>query len=133
MSDAPHILVVDDAPIIRSLMKVVLGKSGFGVSEAGCGEEAIASSRVRAPDLILMDLEMPGIPGLEAIAQFRADAELSKIPIIACSGNTDPKTMQAAQAAGADGYLIKDAHLKDRLIDTIRRYLRSRSVALLHS
>ncbi|MFO1021391.1 MAG: response regulator [Planctomycetales bacterium] len=130
MADAPCILIVDDAAVLRGLIRTVLERKGFRTLQAENAEAALEIARQTPPDLVLMDLEMPGMNGIEGIRAFRADPRLAHLPVVAVTGNSDLQTKSAARAAGAEGYLVKDEKLRDRLAETIQRYLRSHALAL---
>lgn len=130
MADSPCILIVDDAPVLRNLIRMLLERQGFKTLQAGDANAALDAAREKFPDLVLMDIEMPGISGIEAIRFFRLDSQLARIPIIAVSGNSDRPSIEAARTAGAEGYLVKDEKLRERLIETIQRYLRSHAMTM---
>lgn len=130
MPDSPCILIVDDAAVLRGLIRTVLERKGFRTLQAENVESALQTAQQTMPDLVLMDLEMPGLSGIEGIRAFRADPNLAHLPIVAVSGNSDPQTMNVARSAGAEGYLVKDAKLREHLAETIQRYLRSHALTL---
>ena len=111
-----HILVVDDAPENRAVMSGLLGPLGFKVSEASGGDEAVAIAGQIAPDLVFMDLVMPGVDGYEATGRLRTLAGLSRVPIVALSANVFRESQANSAAAGCDDFLAKpidaDALLK---------------------
>src|SRR5258708_16126893 len=99
---AGKILVVDDDPQIRRVMKMRLTSLGYEIDEARSGEQALESFRTYLPDLVLLDLNMPGIGGLEACRQIR---EGSDIPVIILTvSNTEDENVEALDA-GADHYV----------------------------
>ena len=98
------VLVVDDDPKIRKLIRVNLEPRGYFVREAADGSEAIQAFRDNAPDLILLDLVMPGIDGIEVCQNVR---ERSDLPIIVLSGRDDEELKVRALDAGADDYVSK--------------------------
>jgi DNA-binding NarL/FixJ family response regulator len=104
-----RILIADDHPVVRSGLRAVLAsQSDFAVvSEAGNGEAALALSTSHAPDVILMDLQMPVMDGLTAIQQIRTRQPEVKI-LVLTTYDTDSDIMPALEA-GATGYLLKDA------------------------
>jgi DNA-binding NarL/FixJ family response regulator len=114
-----RLLVVDDHALLREGVAAVIGKQADLelVGEAGSGEEALQKFRELRPDVTLMDLQMPGIGGLEAIARIRAEAPQARIVVLTTYGG-DVQAMRALKA-GAAGYLLKNA-LRRELIDTIR-------------
>ena len=114
------ILVVDDEPQLRRTMKATLTDLGYSVLEAKSGEEALAELRRETPDLILLDLNMPGIGGLETC---RAIRETFDIPIIILSvRNTEREKVQALDA-GADDYVCKPFGIQE-LLARIRAAMR---------
>src|SRR5579863_7259255 len=114
------ILVVDDEPQLRRAMKATLTDLGYSVVEAKTGEEALGLIRKEPPDLILLDLNMPGIGGIETC---RAIRETSDIPIIILSvRNTERDKVQALDA-GADDYVTKPFGIQE-LLARIRAALR---------
>lgn len=106
------VLVVDDEPQLRRAMRATLADLGYSVLEAKSGEEALEKLREDAPDLILLDMNMPGIGGLETC---RAIRETSEVPIIVLSvRNTERDKVQALDA-GADDYVTKPYGIQELL------------------
>jgi two-component system, OmpR family, KDP operon response regulator KdpE len=102
--ETAKILVVDDEPQVRRALRAILAVHGCSVIEARDGEEALEEMKVDRPDLVLLDINMPGIDGLETCKRIR---ELSDVPIImitVCGKESDKVT---ALDAGADDYLVK--------------------------
>ena len=97
-----RILVVDDEPQIRRIMRAVLVAKGYEVMEAECGEEALKLIRAEEYDLMLLDINMPGITGIEVCVEVRTS---SNIPIIIMSAGEENKAR--ALDAGANDYLKK--------------------------
>ena len=114
------ILVVDDEPQIRRMMRATLTSSGYQVDEAKTGEEAQEKLRTYLPDLILLDLNMPGMGGLEAC---RAMREGSDVPIIILTVRSAEKEKVEALDAGADDYVSKPFGMQE-LLARIRAALR---------
>jgi CheY-like chemotaxis protein len=102
-----RVLVVEDSADIRGLWRMWLTFSGFLVDEATNGVEAITVARSRKPDLVLMDLCMPVMDGVEAIKVLRADAGTSDVPIIVITAQGTEESAQRAAEAGADAYVDK--------------------------
>lgn len=114
------VLVVDDEPQLRRAMKATLTDIGYCVLEARTGEEALTRIRADAPDLVLLDLNMPGIGGLETC---RAIREMSEIPVIVLSvRNTERDKVQVLDA-GADDYVTKPFGIQE-LLARIRAAMR---------
>src|ERR1700722_1760943 len=105
MQNPPRILIVDDNETNRDILRTRLGPHGYELLEAADGEEAIAATRDHHPDLILLDVMMPKIDGIEVCKRIKADAELPFIAIILVTAKTDTKDVVAGLEAGADEYL----------------------------
>lgn len=120
-----HILVVDDEPGILRAVRTVLDRRGFQVHEAETGMEALASYKRERPDLILLDLGLPDIEGLEVIRQVRAT---SNVPIVVLSVREAEQDKVRALDLGADDYLIKPFGIEE-LLARIRVALRHGLVA----
>lgn len=114
------ILVVDDEPQIRRMMRTTLTSSGYQVDEAMTGEEALDKLRSYQPDLVLLDLNMPGMGGLEAC---RAMREGSDVPIVILTVRNAEKEKVEALDAGADDYVSKPFGMQE-LLARIRAALR---------
>jgi CheY-like chemotaxis protein len=113
------VLVVDDSADIRELWRLWLTFWGFSVGEARNGYEAVQKATQDQPDLILMDLWMPVVNGIEAMRQLKTDSRTSHVPVLALSAQTYAPDSSAALDAGADAFLAKPCD-PDRLLDHIR-------------
>jgi len=102
-----RILVVEDNPLNLKLIKDVLEFHGFDVLTAGSGEEGVALASSSSPDLVLMDLQLPGIGGREALQRLRADGRCREIPVVAVTAFAMKDDAESAKAAGFDGYIAK--------------------------
>ncbi|HEU5089615.1 MAG TPA: GAF domain-containing protein, partial [Roseiflexaceae bacterium] len=122
-NDTAHILVVDDDNGIRRMFQQLLMASGFRVSAAASGEEALAYLDLITPDLILMDVNMPGISGLEAIARIKSDLTKPFIPIVLVTARDEQKLKVQGFDAGADDFLVKPVDLTE-LLARVRALLR---------
>ena len=107
MHKPPRILIVDDNETNRDILRTRLGRQGYELIEAADGEEALAAARQHHPDLILLDVMMPKVDGIEACRQLKADADLPFMPIILVTAKADTKDVVAGLEAGADEYLTK--------------------------
>lgn len=117
------ILVVDDVTDNLILISLALQNNGFRVLTAKSGEEAIKIAQIARPDLILMDIAMPGIDGLAATRRIRKHAELQHVPVIALTAFETLGFRQAAAEAGFDGYLTKPIDF-EKLNNLINIFLR---------
>jgi len=111
-SDRQLILIVEDNEKNLKLARDVLQFSGFQTLEAGTGEAAVGLAREQRPDLILMDIELPGIDGITALQQLRADAGTAGIPIIALTASAMSADRDRFFGAGFDGYISKPIDIK---------------------
>lgn len=103
-----NILVVDDNFDVRRLLKKVLEIAGYDVSEAVDGEDALRSVKGRVPDLILMDIRLPGkLNGLETTGRLKDDARLQRVPIVALTASVLERDRQQARVAGCSGFIAK--------------------------
>ncbi len=107
MRDPALILVVDDNETNRDILATRLDASGYRTIQAEDGEVALASAREHLPDLILLDVMMPKIDGIEVCRRLKADASLPFMPIILVTAKTDTKDVVTGLDAGADEYLTK--------------------------
>lgn len=103
------ILLVEDALDTREMYAEYLNYAGFSVVTAVNGHEALRLARILRPDLILMDIRLPRVDGLEATADLRGDRNLSHIPIVAITGDTSDEVCERARAAGCTAFISKPA------------------------
>lgn len=119
----PVILLVEDNEKNLKLARDVLEFAGFIVHVATTGEDAVNQAKTSTPDLILMDLQLPGIDGHEALSQLRADPSTSKIPVVALTAFAMTADREKALSAGFDGYLEKPISVSS-FPDQVRAHLR---------
>jgi two-component system, OmpR family, KDP operon response regulator KdpE len=117
---AATILIVDDEPQIRRVMLTTLTSHGYTVVEAASGEEALEKLRAERPDLIILDVNMPGISGLETCAEIRTSSD---VPIIMLTIRNSERDKVQALDAGADDYVVKPFGVQE-LMARIRAALR---------
>ena len=110
-SPAPTVLVADDNDVAQRLCKRVLEKAGFGVLIAADGLQAVDAALRQRPSMILMDVAMPGIDGLEAMRRIKA--EIPAMPIVIASAHSMSSDRERFLAAGADDVLSKPFRLAD--------------------
>jgi CheY-like chemotaxis protein len=118
----PLILVVDDYQDAREMYAEYLQFSGFRVAEARNGNEAVDQAFALLPDLILMDLSLPGKDGWEATKELKADTRTRHIPIVALTGHALAGASDGAKKAGCDSFVTKPC-LPDDLVVEVRRML----------
>ncbi len=120
---ARTILVVDDHEDNRRILRDLLASAGYDVVEATTGEDGVALATARAPDLILMDIQLPGIDGYEATRRIKADATLRRIPLIVVTSYALSGDDAKALAAGADAYVAKPFSPR-AMLAKVREHLR---------
>ena len=109
------ILIIEDNEKNRKLCRDVLQVKGYRTIESETAEEGIDLAHAEAPAIILMDIQLPGIDGITAMKQLKADATTKTIPIIAITASAMTNNRQAMLAEGFDGYQTKPISLKDFL------------------
>jgi CheY-like chemotaxis protein len=122
MRESPLILIVDDNEAGQLLVSVVLELAGFQVSTAGSSEEVMERLHERPPDLILMDVQLPGQDGLALTRQIKANPATAAISIVALSAYAMPGDRDQALAAGCIGYITKPVDTRT-LGDEVREFL----------
>jgi len=117
-----RILVVEDQQDNRQILRDLLTSANFEVIEAADGETGLAAAAAQRPDLILMDIQLPGIDGYEATRRLKADAALHAIPIIIVTSYALAGDDDKARAAGCDAYISKP-YSPRQLLAKVREYL----------
>jgi two-component system cell cycle response regulator DivK len=116
------ILIVEDNDKNMKLARDILRAKGYATLEAVTGEEGVQLAKERNPDLVLMDIQLPGISGIEALQQLRADSATHAIPVIAVTASVMASDRRQITDAGFDAYIGKPIALKE-FVDTVRRAL----------
>jgi len=107
-----RVLIADDRPTGRELVRTVLENGGYEVFEASDGIEALASAARILPDLIILDVHMPGLDGFGVVKQLRLDPRFAKTPVVALTASAMQGDRQRALDAGFTGYITKPVSLK---------------------
>lgn len=118
---APHILVVDDALTVRELQRSILERAGYLVVTAVDGEDALACLRRDSVDLVLTDVDMPKMDGLELTAALRADERLREVGIVILTSRGSEADRARGLAVGADGYIVKSQFDESALLAVVER------------
>ena len=116
------VLIVEDNEKNMKLARDVLQAKGYATLEAVTGEEGVKLARERVPDLVLMDIQLPGINGIEAFKQIRGNAATKSIPVVALTASVTPTDRSAINAAGFDAFVSKPINLKE-FLDTVKRLI----------
>ena len=127
MRTVPLILVVDDVPDNVEIVRQRLASASYEVIAAADGREALATVRAELPDLVLLDVMMPGIDGIETVRRLKADPALPFIPVILLTARADAKEVIAGLDSGADDYLTKPFH-HGALLARVRAMLRIKAL-----
>jgi CheY-like chemotaxis protein len=115
----PRVLMVEDHPDIADLYQLKLQLEGYRVAVASDGEAALSMARSLMPDLILLDIHMPLLDGLQVLAALRDDETTDGVPVVVCSEDDSPQLMKEARRLGAVAYLVKANLLPSRLSQTV--------------
>ena len=116
------ILIVEDNEKNRKLERDVLQFHGFQTAEAESGEDGVRLAQELMPALVLMDIQLPGISGIEALHQLRAEPRTRSIPVIAVTASAMTQDRQTILAAGFDGYQSKPINVKE-FVAVVRQML----------
>ena len=127
MRDVPLILIVDDMPQNLDLLTRRLQSQGYDVATAADGEEALERVTELAPDLVLLDIMMPKLDGIETVRRLKADEALQHIPVILVTARSDPRDVVEGLDAGGDDYLTKPID-HAALLARVRSMLRVKSL-----
>lgn len=116
------VLVVDDEPMARTLLRLMLVRAGFEVLEAADGPEALTKVKEQIPDIMILDVMMPGLDGFAVCEALRKEEETADLPIIMLSAKTDSVSVRKGLRAGASQYLTKpisQEELTRSVLDTL--------------
>lgn len=117
-----RILIVDDDPNCRQILELMLSRSGFSLALAVNGAEALHMAAAVRPDLILMDILMPEMSGLDAVAALRRDPDLAAIPVLAVTALAFEEERRTAIAAGFDAVVTKPFSRR-QILEAVERFL----------
>ena len=109
------ILIAEDNELNLELLSTILSVHNYNVLTASNGNEAISTAKSHQPDVVLMDIQMPGLDGHEALEALRADPKTSHIPVIAVTGNAMPHDLRKINDAGFNGVVNKPFRMADLL------------------
>jgi CheY-like chemotaxis protein len=119
-----RILVIDDDPGVRGVLKAMLERAGHEVAAGGGGVEGLQLAHARRPDLVLLDIEMPGMNGFDVCSLIKTDTALSSVPVVIMTGRPVAGVPARVQAVGAVDLLAKPFE-RESLLMKIDRYLGS--------
>jgi CheY-like chemotaxis protein len=113
------ILIIDDQPFFITMQRNMLERQGYRVISASNGADGLVQARKHKPDIILLDVEMPGLDGMEVCRQIKEDAELKNTPVIILTSTQDMKLNERAFKAGAEITILKSVP-GERLLNMLR-------------
>lgn len=119
----PGILLVDDDEFTTMAVKLVVATAGFDLHAAANADEALQALQDRGFDLVLLDIGLPGISGVELLRRMRAAPALAKVPVLMLTGHRDKRTIVESMAAGANDFIVKP-FARDLLLGKIVRLVR---------
>ena len=125
-ASAPRVLVVDDAVIVREVERSILEQAGYEVEAAGDGLEAMSLLAQRPCDLVVSDIDMPRMNGLELTARIRATPRFAQLPVILVTARGDEESRRRGLDAGADGYVVKSGFDREALLGLVQTALGER-------
>ena len=121
--EKPLILIADDRPSSRELLRLVLERAGYAVLDAEDGNQAVERAHSGNPDLIMLDLQMPGLDGYGVLAALRKEVRFQDLPVLALTASAMRGDKEKIMAAGFTDYLAKPAG-PEILRETVARLLR---------
>lgn len=125
----PHILMIEDDARLAAMVGEYLEREGYGFSHAGSGEEGLAAVETQQPDMVLLDLMLPGMDGLEVCRRLRAlSGDMARVPMLMLTAKGDPMDRVVGLEMGADDYLPKPFEPRE-LLARIRAVLRRKADA----
>ena len=122
------VLIVDDEEATRHMLRMMLQLDGFVIHEAEGGLQALEVIESAQPDIVLLDVMMPDLDGIETCKRIRANPTTTQLPVIILSGKTHPEAISAGLEAGANLYLTKPTPRK-KLVATLQTLLTSDQIA----
>jgi two-component system chemotaxis response regulator CheY len=122
-----RILVVEDSPVVRQTIRAALETDGHQVAESSDAEQALASLKTTAPELVITDVYMSGMDGIDLVRAIRGLPGFRFIPILVLTTETEEEMKQRGRAAGATGWMVKPFQ-SDQLRQIVARLVRAKSV-----
>ncbi|PWG63558.1 response regulator transcription factor [Sediminicurvatus halobius] len=117
---AQHVLIVDDEPNIVLSLEFLLSRSGFSVATANDGEGALAAAREQRPDVVLLDIMLPGMDGYELCQALREQPGLESVPILMLTARGREVDREKGLSLGADDYIVKPFSTRE-VVERVRR------------
>lgn len=123
MTEAKRILIVDDDLFISDLYSLELQKAGYIVTTAGDGELGLSKMQIEKPQLILLDIAMPGLDGIQVLEKIRQNPDYNAVKIMLLTNIRDEETIRNGLSKGADGYLLKTSLTPEQVVEEVIKTL----------
>lgn len=121
-----QVLIVEDDRFLRDLLQQKLTKEGFNTIAAVDGEEGLRMAKEKTPQLILLDLILPGVDGFEVLHKMKSDDTLRAIPVIVLSNLGQKEDMERAMSAGADDFMVKAHFTPTEIVSKVRELIKEK-------
>lgn len=121
---AKIVLLVEDNDFIRKMYQFKLAKSGIDVIETADGESALKEIKEHMPDVVLLDIMMPGISGIDVLKKLKEDGLVPKLPVIVLTNVMNQSSIKQAKELGAKDYIVKTDLTPSQVLDKIKTYLK---------
>lgn len=108
-----RILAVDDEPDVLLIVRTALQSEGYDVETAANGPDALELAKANPPDLVILDVMMPGMTGFDVLRELKSDDKTSRVPVIMLTGLSDRSKIQEALSSGTDYYIVKPFDFED--------------------
>jgi adenylate cyclase len=118
-----HILIIEDNQLLANTYRAAFTQAGFKVDVAADGDAGLAAALAAPPEIILLDLMLPKVSGLEVLRRLRADSRLARVPVLVLSNAYTAERMQELWSAGATQVLLKANSTPKRLLESVRQSL----------
>lgn len=120
---AQKVLLAEDDPFLVDIYSTKLSSSGFDLSVAKTGEEVLSSLRAQTPDILLLDIVLPGMSGWEILAEIRKDPKFNNLKVVILSNLGQKNEVEKGLEMGAVGYLVKAHYTPTQMVEEIRKLL----------
>src|SRR3989344_4248536 len=117
------LLIIEDDPYVRRVYERLFKFSGYEVEFAENGRVGLKRAKILIPELILLDILLPDMNGLEILAELKKDPEVSSVPVIMLTNLGDDQTIRKATELNADGYIVKSSAPPEKLLKMVDKYL----------
>jgi DNA-binding response OmpR family regulator len=117
------ILIVEDDPYVQRMYKRMFSRKNYELIIAANGESGITLAKEKKPDLVLLDIMLPGINGLEVLEKLKSDSETEKIPVLMLTNLGDEAIIEKSKSLGANFYMVKADFSPDEVMNEVDKYL----------